>query len=256
MTKDNILYSIIGVLLGALMGYVFASSVNQNGYLSRAQSPRGAAAAAAGQAAGPGAESSQGAEAAMPSNAVKEQGVDASADQALIEQAEKEPDNFDVQMSAAAIQYRNRRFPEAVQLLMRANQLRPDSLDAIIALGNANFDANNFEIAEKWYTAALVKNPKDINVRTDLGLTFLFRAQPDVDRAIQEFRRSLEIDPSHEQTLQNMTVALIKKGSFAEAETTLIKLREVNPGNQSLTKLGTDLEAARRSSKQPASKGK
>jgi tetratricopeptide (TPR) repeat protein len=255
MTKDNILYSIIGVLLGALVGYVFASTVNQNGYVSRAQSARGAV--AAGRAAGPGAESSQGAEAAMPSNAVKEQGVDASsADQALIEQAEKEPENFDVQMSAAAIQYRNRRFPEAVQLLMRANQLRPDSLDAIIALGNANFDANNFEIAEKWYTAALVKNPKDINVRTDLGLTFLFRAQPDVDRAIQEFRRSLEIDPNHEQTLQNMTVALIKKGSFTEAETTLNKLREVNPGNQSLTKLGTDLEAARRSSKQPASKGK
>ena len=252
MTKDNILYSIIGVLLGALVGYVFASTVNQSGYLSRAQSPRGAA--VAGQAAGPGTESS--ADAAMPSNAVKEQGVDAGADQALIEQAEKEPDNFDVQMSAAAIQYRNRRFPEAVQLLMRANQLRPDNLDAIIALGNANFDANNFEIAEKWYTAALVKNPKDINVRTDLGLTFLFRAQPDVDRAIQEFRRSLEIDPSHEQTLQNMTVALIKKGSFAEAETTLKKLREVNPGNQSLAKLGTDLEAARRSPKQPASKGK
>jgi tetratricopeptide (TPR) repeat protein len=255
MTKENILYSIIGVLLGALVGYVFASTVNQKGYLSRAQGTGVAARAAAGQA-GPGAESSQGAEAAMPSNAVKEQGTDASADQALIEQAEKEPDNFDVQMSAAAIQYRNRRFPEAVQLLMRANQLRPDSLDAIIALGNANFDANNFEIAEKWYTAALVKNPKDINVRTDLGLTFLFRDQPDVDRAIQEFRRSLEIDPRHEQTLQNMTVALIKKGSFGEAETTLKKLREVNPENQSLTKLGSDLEAARAVSKQPLSKGK
>jgi tetratricopeptide (TPR) repeat protein len=246
MTKDNILYSIIGVLLGALVGYVFASNVNQNGYVSQAQGARPAAAGTAGPAQG----------GAMPTNEVKEQGADSGADQASIEQAEKEPDNFDAQMRAAAVQYRNRRFTDAVQLLMRANQLRPDSYEAIVALGNANFDANNFEIAEKWYTAALVKRPNDVNVRTDLGLTFLFREQQDVDRAIKEFRRSLEIDSRHEQTLQNMTVALIKKGSLTEAETTLNKLREVNPANQSLTKLGTDLEAARGAARQAPGKGK
>jgi tetratricopeptide (TPR) repeat protein len=255
MTKDNILYSIIGVLLGALVGYVFASTVNQNGYMSRAEGQR---VAAAGQATGAAEPESlaKDAEAPLPTNAVKEQGVDSSADQALIEQAEKEPDNFDAQMRAASIQYRNRRFNEAVQLLMRANQLRPESQEAIIALGNANFDANNFEIAEKWYTAALVKNPDDINVRTDLGLTFLFRERQDVDRAIQEFSRSLELNPRHEQTLQNMTVALIKKGSLNEAEAMLSKLREVNPSNPGLAKLSTDLEAARKSAKDPARKGK
>jgi tetratricopeptide (TPR) repeat protein len=238
MTRDNILFSIIGVLLGVFAGYVFATTVNQNGYAPRT-------------AAGPVASNP-----AMPAGAAAEQGVDSSAERALIEQAQLEPDNFDAQMQAAAIHYKNRRFDEAIQLLVRANQLRPDSYDALVALGNSNFDASRFEIAEKWYTAALVKNPKDINVRTDLGLTFLFREQQDVDRAIQEFRRSLELNPRHEQTLQNMVVALVKKGDFGAAETTLSKLREVNPGNQSLTKLRTDLESARTSPKQPTSKGK
>lgn len=245
MTKDNILFSIIGVLLGVFAGYVFATTVNQSGY-----TPRGAARQGAqdsGLTAG---------NPATPSKAAAEQGADSSAERALIEQAQAEPDNFDVQMQAAAIHYRNRRLEEAIQLLVRANQLRPDNYEALVALGNANFDVNRFEIAEKWYTAALVKNPKDINVRTDLGLTFLFRKEQDVDRAIKEFRRSLELDPRHEQTLQNMVVALIKKGDFGAAETTLAKLKEVNPGNQSLTKLRTDLEAARTSPKQPASKGK
>lgn len=249
MTKDNILYSIIGVLLGVLAGYVFASTVNQRGYLERTPGGR----AAAGQM-GPGAEQPTGSQ-TLPSNEAVGQEAESSADRALIEQAEREPENFDVQLRAAAIHYRSRRFDQAIQLLMRANQLRPDDLKAIVALGNANFDANRFEIAEKWYTAALVKNPKDINVRTDLGLTFLFRQQQNVDRAIQEFRRSLEIDPRHEQTLQNMTVALIKKGNLGEAEAMLSKLREVNPMNQSLTKLSTDLESARNSARQPASKG-
>jgi tetratricopeptide (TPR) repeat protein len=239
MTRDNILFSIIGVLLGVFAGYVFATTVNQNGY-----APRTVAGPVTGNPA------------AMPSSAATEQGAESSADRALIEQAQTEPDNFDAQMQAAAIHYKNRRFDEAIQLLVRANQLRPDSYDALVALGNSNFDANRFEIAEKWYTAALVKNPKDINVRTDLGLTFLFRKEQDVDRAIKEFRSSLELDPRHEQTLQNMVVALIKKGDFGAAETTLSKLKEVNPGNQSLTKLRTDLEAARTSPKQPASKGK
>jgi tetratricopeptide (TPR) repeat protein len=241
MTKDNILFSIIGVLLGVIVGYVFATTVNQNGYTRQvtqnAESPPG--------------------NQMMPSGAAAaEPGADSSADRALIEQAEREPDNFDAQMQGAAIHYKNRRFDEAIQLLVRANQLRPASYEALVALGNANFDANRFEIAEKWYTAALVKNPKDINVRTDLGLTFLFRKEQDVERAIKEFRRSLELDPRHEQTLQNMVVALVKKGDFGAAETTLGKLREVNPGNQSLTKLRTDLEAARTSPKQPASSGK
>ena len=242
MTKENILFAIIGVLLGVIVGNAFATNLNRQApELQPAPAGRTIGATA------PGAE--------LPENhpPLPES---AGADSALVERAGAEPENFEAQMQAAAVHYRNRRFDEAIRLLIQANQLRPDSHEAVVALGNANFDANRFEAAEKWYTAALVKNPKDINVRTDLGLTFLFREPQDVDRAIKEFRRSLELDPRHEQTLQNLVVALTKKGDFGAAETTLGKLREVSPGNQSLTKLRTDLEAARAAPKPPASKGK
>ena len=246
MTRENILFSIIGVLLGVIVGYVFATNLNQQAGVQRAPAGRTIGAVA------PDAELPEN-HPPLPDGA----GADtAGADAALIERAGTEPQNFEAQMQAAAAHYRNRRFDEAIKLLVHANQLRPDSYEAVVALGNANFDANRFEMAEKWYTAALAKNPKDINVRTDLGLTFLFREPQDVDRAIKEFRRALEIDPRHEQTLQNLIVALTKKGDFGAAETTLAKLQEVNPGNQSLTKLRTDLEAARVAPKPPASKGK
>jgi len=241
MSKDNILFSIIGVLLGVIVGYAFATNLNRAGVAPRAP-PGDAAAEPAPNSElpenhppiteGPGSEQAEG----------------SVTDSALIEQALASPDNFDAQMQGAAVQYRNRRFDEAIGLLMNANRLRPDSYEAIVALGNANFDAGRYEIAEKWYTAALVKNPRDINVRNDLGLTFLFREQKNVDRAIQEFRRSLTLDQRHEQSLQNLVVALIKKGRFDEAEATLGKLREVNSTNQSLARLGADLETARSSS--------
>jgi tetratricopeptide (TPR) repeat protein len=242
MKKENILFAIIGVLLGVIVGYVFATSINRRESAHRAA-----------PASGTIGELTEGAQLPenhppIPESAGSVQPEGSSADSALIERAQSAPDDFEAQMQAAAVHYRNRRFDEAIELLVRANQLRPDSNEAIVALGNANFDAGRYETAEKWYTAALVKNPKDINVRTDLGLTFLFRQPQDLDRAIREFRRALEIDPRHEQTLQNMVVALTKKGNFKEAATTLDKLAEVSPRNQSLQKLRSEIEAGRASS--------
>ena len=239
MTKDNIMFSIIGVLLGVIVGYVFATNIQQQEEARRAPGSRTTARMAEG--------------AELPENHPPiSETAGSSSEAALIQKAQNEPDNFDAQMQAAALYYRSRRFNEAIELLTRANNLRPDSYEAIVALGNTNFDAGRYEVAEKWYTAALAKRPQDVSVRTDLGLTFLVREPgQDVDRAIKEFRRSLEIEPRHEQTLQNMVVALTKKGSFGEADAMLRKLSEVNPANQSLSKLRSDLDAARSSAQQP-----
>lgn len=249
MSKENILFAIIGVLLGVIVGYMFATSLNRQGQVRRVP-----ASGTTREVVPEGAELPENHPPISADAGAETQAGNAGEDAALIERAASSPDDFDAQMKAAEVHYRNKRFDEAIELLTRANQLRPDDRETVVALGNANFDSGRYEAAEKWYTAALVKDPKDINVRTDLGLIFLVREPPDPSRAIQEFRRSLEINPRHEQTLQNMVVALFKKGSYAEADATLKKLAEVNPNNPSLTKLRSDLEAARGNTKQPASK--
>lgn len=248
MTKDNILFSVIGLLLGVIVGYVFANTVNQRGYTPPQQ--RTSASRSVEQS-GELPENHP----PIGGNNGADTSAQASADQAVLERAQAEPDNFDVQMQAAAIQYQNKNYDEAIRILTHARELRPDNYETLVALGNTNFDAGRYEVAEKWYTSALEKNPKAVNVRTDLGLTFMFRAQPDYDRAIKEFRQSLTVEPNHEQTLQNITVALTKTGKYDEADTMLKRLAEVNPGNPSLTKLRADLETARTSSSS-ASKGK
>ena len=244
MTKDNILFSIIGVLAGLIAGYFFATTVNQRGYMART---------ASGSPQGQLTQDSRlhGDQPESMGDTLTGQGGDPRDDAAAVEQAKAQPDNFDAQMQAAAALYQARRFDEAIEFLTKANKLRPDAYEPLVALGNTNFDAGRYEIAEKWYTTALEKRPDDVNVRTDLGLSFLFREPMDVDRAIKEFRRSLSVDPNHEQTLQNLAVALTKKGSFDEAEATLNKLSEVNPSNLELAKLRGDLDRARGSSKQP-----
>src|SRR5918911_2334848 len=234
MSKENILFSIIGLLLGLIIGFVVTNSINQSGGgATRTQSARGTQQTSELPPDHP----------AIPSNGVadpQQQMTPPAAVTEAIQKARNEPNNFEAQMKAAELFYEIHRYDEAIDFLLRANQLRPDSYETVVALGNTYFDAERYKEAEQWYTAALIKNPDDINVRTDLGLTFLFREPPDLDRAIKEFRKSLQLDPRHEQTLQNLTVALTKKGDAKEARATLARLEEVNPRSDALDKLRSD----------------
>ena len=75
-----------------------------------------------------------------------------------------------------------------------------------------------------------------------MGLTFIFRDPPDYDRAVEEFNRSLSVDPKHPQTLQNLIVAYTRKNDAAKATETLEKLKEVAPGNEALTRLQEEID--------------
>ena len=223
MNKENILFGVIGLLAGLIIGFMFANAVNQKGAVPVAGAMMQNANMPAGHPEVPGTGGMQ------------------PEIQAAIDQARKEPDNFDAQLKAAEVYYQIQRFDGAIEFLKRANQLKPDSREVIVHLGNANFDSAKYEEAEKWYTTALDKKADDVDVRTDLGLTFVFRDKPNYDRAIQEFQRSLELDPNHPQTLQNLTVAYTKKGDAAKANATLSKFESLDSTNESIAKLRDDI---------------
>jgi tetratricopeptide (TPR) repeat protein len=161
--------------------------------------------------------------------------------QEAIAKAKQSPDDFAAQSKAAEMYYQIERFDDAITYLKAANKLKPDDRETIVHLGDANFDGDHFEEAEKWYTQALAKKADDVSVRTDLGLTFFYRNPPNYDRAIQEYNRSLEIDPNHLKTLQNLTVAYIKKGDSAKASATLAKLENIDPSNKTIADLKSDI---------------
>ncbi len=226
MNKENILFGAVGLLAGLIIGFFATNSLNkgsagmgtsadmkQNSNIppGHPEIPGG------GQAGAPG---------VMQPEAL-----------AAIEKAKQSPNDFEAQMKAAEMYYSVDKMDESIALLKRANQIKPDDRETVVQLGNVNFDAGHFEEAEKWYTQALAKKPDDIGVRTDLGLTFFYRDPPNYDRALQEYARSLEIDPNHEQTLQNMAVALAKKGDGAKATAALTKLEAINPKNTSIPKI-------------------
>jgi tetratricopeptide (TPR) repeat protein len=228
MTKENILFIIIGLLGGFMIGFFFANSVNQ-GSLTPAAAVQPGMPQSAGMPAGhPAIPGAQG-------GAIPEV-------QAAIDKAKQNPNDFESQMKAAELYYQIQRFDGAIEFLKRANELQPDNYDVLVNLGNSYFDASRYDDAEKTYSKALEKKPEDLNVRTDMGLTFLFRDPPNYDRAITEFKRVLDNDPVQVQALQNLTVAYTKKSDKTSATATLTKLEQADPTNEAIPKLRTELE--------------
>ncbi len=187
MTRDNLLFSIIGLLLGFLCGFMFASTMNQ-----RMQT---ATTTVAGSANLPADHPPV----AGDSGGGNPQQVFAQV-QAAMKEAREQPKNFDAQVTAAKLEYQVQRFDQAIEFLSKANQLRPDSFDVLAMLGVANMDAGHFDVAEKWYRAALAKKPDDIVVLD--GLCAVLLSKGDAKAAEVEINKLAKLDPSNQDLAQ------------------------------------------------------
>lgn len=232
MTKENFLFVIIGLLAGCIIGFMFANSVNQNAMKNFNPAMTSVPAVDPNAPIPPG----------HPDIGSGNSGAMQEQVQAAIDKAKAEPENFEAQIKAAEVFYQIQRFDGAIEYLKQANKIKPDDYETIVNLGNTNFDSRNYAEAEKWYSSALAKKADDVNVRTDLGLTFLLREPPDYERSITEFNRSLETDPNHVQTLQNLTVAYTRKGDAEKANATLARLETADAKNTSISKLREEIQ--------------
>lgn len=236
MNKSNLLFAAVGILAGFIIGFVFANSTNreyaQTGTKgARADAPKATANSATKDSA-----------ATLPDDELRQ----------AIATTDARPEDTDLQkrFGLALYRYANQKrdprfLPDAARFLKRAFDADPRDLTVTVSLANALFDMGQlsdparFAEARTYYEKALELKPDDVNVRTDLGLTYYYGTPSDPVSAIREYRKSLQLDARHEPTLQNMATALIKTGNRAEAQKMIETLRNVNPQNPALS----DLEA-------------
>ena len=223
MTKDRLMFGMVGLVLGAVIGFIFANSVNRSSQPTSMPNIANAPARA---------------NLNLPPDhppVLQDGGTDEGA--ALpqvteaIERARREPDNFESQMTAGDLYYQIQRFDEAIGFYERANRLRPEENEPLVKLGNAHFDSERYEEAERFYSTVLKRTPNDVDVRTDLGLTFFLRSPRDVDRAIREYNTALTIKPDSEMVLQNLVLAYKEKGDAENQKKALERLAKINPDN-------------------------
>ncbi|MBS1789231.1 MAG: tetratricopeptide repeat protein [Acidobacteria bacterium] len=199
MNKEKSLYAIIGLLIGLSIGYFGANSLN--GSAPAAQT------------------NTSGQSAALPPNhpptgaASDETGSASSGEggaqgdvMVAIEQARKDPANFDAQMKAADLFRQINRREGELEFYERAVKIKPNNFDLLTRLGEANLALRKYDEAAKWYEQALKSNPR------------------------------------HEATLQNLTQALIEKGDKAAANSALKQLEQVNPRNPEIVQFRSRLQ--------------
>ena len=86
-----------------------------------------------------------------------------------IEKARNEPNNFEAQFKAAQLFYQIGRFDQAIEFLLKANQLKPTDYNTVVFLAVANLDARHWELAEKWYRTAMKIKTDDVAVLAGLA---------------------------------------------------------------------------------------
>ncbi len=185
MTRENLLFAIIGILLGFIIGFLFASTMSQK------YGPGTAPIAAAGQSLPPDHPPVGANTAGNP------QGMQAEVSSAL-DKARNEPKNFDAQVKAAELYYQIQRNDQAIEFLLKANQLRPTDYQTVVNLGMVNLDAGHFDTAEKWYRVATKIKPDDVMV------------------------------------LSGLCAATLQQGNAKAAEDAIAKLEKVDPNSQDL----------------------
>lgn len=181
MTRENLLFAIIGILLGFIVGFMFASSMSQKQAMQQAT---------AGSQALPSDHPPVGAQ-----NAPNPQGMQQEVTDSL-EKARSEPKNFDAQIKAAQLYYRIQRYDQSIEYLLKANQLKPTDYQTVVTLGLVNLDAGHYDQAEKWYRAALKMKSDDVMVLAGLAATTLEKG--DAKAAEDAIAQLEKVDPNAE----------------------------------------------------------
>jgi len=182
MNRENLLFAIIGLLLGFIVGFMFASSMSQKVQTQTASASQNL----------PADHPPIGAQNAGDPAAMREQVT------AQIQKARDEPTNFEAQVTAAQLFYQIERYDQAIEFLLKANQLKPSDYETVANLGLVNLDAGHFEQAEKWYRAAAKMKPDD------------------------------------ERVLAGVAAATLGKGDAKAAEVAIADLEKLNPSSTDL----------------------
>ena len=236
----NIIFCIIGITLGFMIGFFFA---NAGRVSAPVDSARRATAGGNSSRQAPPLDPQQQQSGQLPPNHPSLDGggggsaASSAQLQTAMDSADRNPRDYDAQMTAAASFYQARDFNRTVVYLNRALAIKPNELDALTGMGQAKYQLGDFEGAATYFEKILARDSANPDARTSLGDTYFQRTPPNYDRAVAEYRKALEIDPNHEHALAALADTLLRKGDKAGARTSIDKLSSLNPSHPALPTL-------------------
>ncbi len=234
MNKDNVLFAVIGILLGFISGYLLHE------VMASRQPPRlrpgDIAASAAGAAGMPGGGAPDG---GNPADAANPGNLGNPADASGVAGMGGGP-------VAGAGAAGGAGAPAgapmaAIQQLKAYVEKNPNDADAVLKLANANFDVRRWDRARELYAQYLKLKPDQPDILSDLGITY--RELGQYDQALAQFEKAQQLAPTHWQARYNQAVVLgIDLKRYDDAKRVLAEIEKLQPGNQDVAKLAAEVE--------------
>ncbi|MFN0140474.1 MAG: tetratricopeptide repeat protein [Pyrinomonadaceae bacterium] len=243
MDKNTILLMIIALLVGLIGGFLLANSMNR--------SEINALRASGGRQSSQPAQSNQ----ITP----QEQTLTDAELKAKIAEADKSPSNFAFQKDLGIALYRYAAMKqdvtilgEAQRILERAYSLNGRDFDVLVALGHSYFDlafdkkdGAGFQKAREIYANALQVKPDDPDIQTDIGISYFWQPSPDYAKAVAALEKVGAANPAHTRSMQYLARSHIKLGKIADAEKVAAKIKSINPNQDGLAELNSEIAAAK-----------
>jgi len=124
--------------------------------------------------------------------------------------------------------------PSSTEIAARVKEARdavardPGNPDLNLQLANALYDASDWKGAAEAYEKVLPSRASDVNMITDLGSSY--RNLGKFDKALEMYQKAQQIQPSHSQSLLNMTLVYIfDLKDAAKAQAAFDRLKKEHP---------------------------
>jgi len=128
-----------------------------------------------------------------------------------------------------------------LEALRKAVEANPRDVAALARLGNLYMDAAMFDRALEYYRRALDVDPGSPDTRTDMGTCL--RQLGRHEEALAEFQESLKRDPSHWKSWFNIGIVhLYDRREYVKAEEAFAKVLELNPGAFDMDAVRAEIE--------------
>jgi tetratricopeptide (TPR) repeat protein len=162
----------------------------------------------------------------------------------VIQQADSNKQDFELQIRAGALYAQISRPEKAVEYFNNAADLRPTDVVRIRTLADAFFDIGDYPKSREFYIRANELKPSDVEILTPLGVTFLATEPPDFNQGLSYLQQALDIDSAYQPAMVNMGLAYIKMGDRPKAQAMRDRLNGVAPNSDLVARLDEALKNA------------
>ena len=142
--------------------------------------------------------SSQGAASGMPSGMSTFAQIDQARVDELKAQIDADPSDAAARQQLAELYLDAALYQDAIEQLDQVLQITPDDLDALLAIGVAEFNLSQDEQAEQHWLRATQVAPAQAEPWYNLGFLYMAQTPADYEKVEQAWGRVIELDPDSE----------------------------------------------------------